>query len=699
MAYQPSAALLAAQAKTAARNPGFSTSFTPAAAPTQQAAPAPISATPDRAALAARNIASYQPGGSQAQPLPSIGSMAAPSLGAPAPQQNSGAAMTPQRAATLASNTAAATAAGRTLGAPAPIKMTTGGSTINPATGGVSNASPTAPTLPQVDPLAQYQTGVQSAAELYQKSLQLTPEEIAAQTEADNLTTSYRTGNQDIADRGEPMYDIIGSQQSLENRYLNAQEPINAKLARLQAQRIANTNASKFSLDRADTALADAKTEARQATLDKQAADTAATARKDQALQFALENNIDKPFFSHNGTVYRTSDLKLIGTPTEAAKLGVNADGSNVQKLVQQTEQQKLINVGEGDAIYDPNTGKFVYKNPKTFAPDAGSAKPNIVKVNGEDYVYDANGNLTKPNVPTGPTADKLEKAKGMVSIIDGLLGSSSLNAAVGPTDSKFPTLLGGTADFEAQFRNLQALLTIDSLSLLKGPMSDKDIQFLKESSSALNLGMSQDGFKRELQKIKDKLQGAINNPQLNTPGLSSDKKVYTESDGKRWNVEDPNNAIPLTNGGSVPTNAQASIGSAYPSPIALATAKTYPVGSVGGQCTTFLHGICQFPPIGDGKLEKYASVDKIGISASEWRGQPRVGDVIVTDENVTYGHTAMVNAILTLPDGTKVVQLTESNYKKDKNGNGIVTYTRTIPLNSSRIYGAIRPGLKSSIA
>jgi hypothetical protein len=119
---------------------------------------------------------------------------------------------------------------------------------------------------------------------------------------------------------------------------------------------------------------------------------------------------------------------------------------------------------------------------------------------------------------------------------------------------------------------------------------------------------------------------------------------------------------------------------------IAPQVAQKYPEGAKGGQCTTFLHSLVQFPAIGDGKLQKFASVDKFGISADQFRQNPRIGDVIVTGENKTYGHTAMINAIL--PNGFRV---TESNFRGDER----VTHDRIIPFNSPQIYGAIRGPLK----
>lgn len=129
--------------------------------------------------------------------------------------------------------------------------------------------------------------------------------------------------------------------------------------------------------------------------------------------------------------------------------------------------------------------------------------------------------------------------------------------------------------------------------------------------------------------------------------------------------------------------NASASTG------ITKTLAQKFPQGSVGGQCTTFLHKIVDFPPIGDGKNQKFASVDRIGIPKARW--QPRVGDVVVTGDNPTYGHTFLVNAVL--PGGR--VRVTESNF----NGNERVTHTRVVSLSDPKIYGAIRKPLKTNLA
>jgi hypothetical protein len=121
-------------------------------------------------------------------------------------------------------------------------------------------------------------------------------------------------------------------------------------------------------------------------------------------------------------------------------------------------------------------------------------------------------------------------------------------------------------------------------------------------------------------------------------------------------------------------------------SPIA-AVAKKYPAGYKGGQCGDFAHKIVDFPSVGDSKSQKIASVNRFGIPAAKWRGDVRVGDVIITGENPTYGHVAVVNEIL--PDGR--IKLTESNFKQSEK----VSHDRVIAASSPQIYGAIRGKLK----
>ena len=141
--------------------------------------------------------------------------------------------------------------------------QTADGKIINPATGGVSDApvpppaptAPAAPAVPTPSPYAPYETAISEAEKAYMTAGQMTPEERAAQEELDNLSSSFRKGYQGIEDQTIPLEFITGQQSSLEKRALNLAEPLESKLARLQAQRMSALETSKFALERADAKL------------------------------------------------------------------------------------------------------------------------------------------------------------------------------------------------------------------------------------------------------------------------------------------------------------------------------------------------------------------------------------------------------------------------------------------------------------
>jgi len=130
------------------------------------------------------------------------------------------------------------------------IAKTPSGGVINPVTGGVTE--PTPPVAPPVSPEQQAVTDAESA---YKTAGVLSPEETATQKSLDTLQESFKTGFQNTEDQAIPMGFIRGQQASQEKRALNLAEPLQAKLARLQAQRTSAQGTSKFALERADAAL------------------------------------------------------------------------------------------------------------------------------------------------------------------------------------------------------------------------------------------------------------------------------------------------------------------------------------------------------------------------------------------------------------------------------------------------------------
>lgn len=125
-------------------------------------------------------------------------------------------------------------------------------------------------------PLTKQEEAVAAAEKLYQEASQINPEELSTQEDVDKLIEqarkiqqSFRLGYQNIQEQPIAMEFITGQQRSLENRLANTltglgatAEPLEQKLARMQAKRTAALEASKFGLTRADTALSTTQAQA-----------------------------------------------------------------------------------------------------------------------------------------------------------------------------------------------------------------------------------------------------------------------------------------------------------------------------------------------------------------------------------------------------------------------------------------------------
>jgi len=95
-------------------------------------------------------------------------------------------------------------------------------------------------------------TTMTSEEKAYQDNLKIGADELSTQEDLDKLLESARTGYQNTKGQSIPMEFITGQLKSVEERANLLKEPLERKLARLQAQRLANTEASKFALERSD---------------------------------------------------------------------------------------------------------------------------------------------------------------------------------------------------------------------------------------------------------------------------------------------------------------------------------------------------------------------------------------------------------------------------------------------------------------
>lgn len=162
-----------------------------------------------------------------------------------------------------------------------------------------------------------------------------------------------------------------------------------------------------------------------------------------------------------------------------------------------------------------------------------------LVTINGKNYIQNQDGSFSEPSLPDAiPTGEKVQKATDVIDQIDAILNNPNLNSAIGPVDSQWPSILrsGARNDVDAAIQQLIAGVAIENLSLLKGPMSDKDVAFIKQASSGLNTNMSEEGFRNRLLQLRSKfeeIRGKATTEDSGTTGttLPALNKTYSSLD------------------------------------------------------------------------------------------------------------------------------------------------------------------------
>ena len=188
----------------------------------------------------------------------------------------------------------------------------------------------------------------------------------------------------------------------------------------------------------------------------------------------------------------------------------------------------------------------------------------------------------------------------------------------------------------------------------------------------------------------KENKMTAVTQKGVLPPNIPYTKTELTNADGSTslwWVPENPGDgvAIPVTGeqtGGAQGVNTGA-------------LQEDYPPGTKGSPtdpdywCLGWARNVDQRGQafanmIGDTIQEKRAAGDK-SIGFSGGTTPPQAGDWVLTNEDSKYGHIALISEIRTDPKtGKQVAVLAESNFKP-----GTVTYSRTIPLDSSNMEGA----------
>jgi hypothetical protein len=412
---------------------------------------------------------------------------------------------------------------------------------------------PVVPSLPTPEgPSAAEQAQTQALSD-YQKNIAMSQDELNTQADLDRLNESTRKAFTGIGDQTMPLEFITGQQRSVEQRALDLAEPLNAKMARLQAQRQAALDASKFALDRADKKVADEKAVAQKAKED--------AAKKAEPISVGAGQTV----------VHWNPETKAYETVYKAPEKTTPAEGFTLSEGQRRYDAAgNLIAAGPAKQGEVRESGGYLYQQQTDGSwkvvggngPAGSSGK--VVNINGTDYVQNADGTFSAPNLPTTPqSTEKIDTLKQKVALIDSLLTSKGLAGSVGPYGvSRWTPFTADKAErkeFAAGVNQLIGQETIDTLLNLKkqggtlGALSDNERFMLQSAASKIGswqikdaqgnptgeYEVSEDAFKAELNRIKELTQKAIdqagggpkplntNDPQvqyLRQQGLSDDE-------------------------------------------------------------------------------------------------------------------------------------------------------------------------------
>lgn len=166
--------------------------------------------------------------------------------------------------------------------------------------------------------------------------------------------------------------------------------------------------------------------------------------------------------------------------------------------------------------------------------------------MNQQDAIKLANDKMAKGEI--GSNDNEVMALDNALTALEDLKGAKGKSGAVGSGWQKIfrgndsednPNFRAGSAPagFKAKFNTLMSTLTIPQLGTLKGPMSDKDIAFLKAASSSLKLDSPEKQFDETLDQMIQaykRLQQDAKNQGTTLEALPSDGYAdFPEDDPK----------------------------------------------------------------------------------------------------------------------------------------------------------------------
>ncbi len=264
---------------------------------------------------------------------------------------------------------------------------------------------------------------------------------------------------------------------------------------------------------------------------------------------------IDDKTASDLAKTYGVDKSVLISAYTTAKKKD-DADKLAIKKAESDIAKNNMFDISEGQSVYsiDPKTGKPVLlaSKAKTYAPKVGTgtgigipgtispAAQNIINLmnqNGgtvDDYVKGSSKDaqalrnqvyaaLTGQGGKTESAVTLLKEAK---ILVDQMKANEDWKQAGYSANfgGQFSTAFG---DSKARANTINAILARDNLGLLKGAMSDKDLEFLKAMSSGFSDSTVSEKYAKDtIDRIATKIDKKINATVFSAPTVDNTQVV-----------------------------------------------------------------------------------------------------------------------------------------------------------------------------
>lgn len=222
-------------------------------------------------------------------------------------------------------------------------------------------------------------------------------------------------------------------------------------------------------------------------------------------------------------------------------------------------QSREAFELGEGQARYEynPQTGQYeiIAQRGKTFAPGSGGGfVGDVVSPAAQALALQIRtGQATLANVPSALRAEvaqalnqlpspQVTELDNVIDIIDELSNNPALGNILGPTGQFVGGVFGQAATAKNLYKQLDSILALEGRSKLKGSgaISDFEFRVLKDAQSALGRNLSEEEFRKQLQKVRTVLENRRNSISTGFgTQQTSRSQILVSPDGQQFDASD----------------------------------------------------------------------------------------------------------------------------------------------------------------